>query len=69
MAYFNIIESYITLFHEKKKEKPILLIDDFDSDLDNRNLLESLEMFNIQSLLAFVNREYESLEYYNLVEV
>ncbi len=69
MAYFNIIESYIALFHRKRRENPILLIDDFDSDLDNRNLLESLDMFKIQSLLAFVNREYESLENYNLVEV
>ncbi len=69
MVYFNIIESYITLFYNKRKEKPILLIDDFDSDLDNSNLLESLQMFKIQNILAFVNREYESLKDYNLVEV
>jgi len=69
IVYFRVIEKYIELFTKRKGKKPILLIDDFDSDLDGVNLLKSIKTFKTQTLLTFVSDSFDLIKNYNLVEV
>ena len=68
-VYFELIESYIEIFMKKKGKKPILLIDDFDSDLDGINLIEAIRTFKTQTFLTFVTESFKTIKNYNLVEV
>ncbi len=69
-VYFEILNEYTRIFREKKGFSPILMLDDFDSDLDIDNLRGYTERFNTQTLLSFVDNKYFNMfKQVNILEV
>jgi len=70
IVFFYILDAYINVFEKRRGEKPLLMLDDFDSDLDSGNLLKSINLFKTQTFLTFVSEGFrKSIKKYNLVEV
>lgn len=67
-----MIISQMTLIQEKSGERPIILIDDLDAELDSSNqkiILEIIDKNNFQSFVSMINNEQEQCKFQNDVKV
>jgi len=54
MVFFDILKAVGTLFKEETNKKPVLLLDDFDSEFDKENMEKTMEklMKNFQLIIT-----------------
>ncbi len=69
IAFFDMIDGYLKIYKEKRGSTPLLLLDDFDSDLDYNNLKKYIYGFETQTILSFVNKEFDFIGDVNIMEV
>lgn len=53
-AFFTVVEAFSSLFQERTGQRPLLLVDDFDADLDRDHQGISLESIRGQAVLTYV---------------
>jgi DNA replication and repair protein RecF len=68
-VFFDIVDGYIKIYNEKRGSAPLLMLDDFDSDLDYDNLKKNINRFESQTILSFVNDDFNFNEGVNIMEV
>jgi len=68
-VFFDIISAYLEIYQQKKEEQPFLMIDDFDSDLDNKNIRKYIDKFGSQILMSFITKSFRFKKQVNLLEV